>query len=235
VPTKPNKKPTVEFFQELDGQIKKLQNYTGELLKYHAIEWLRYESLRRAYADHQTITKDLSHDHYQVLCHVREEEHHWLISQDKNPTSKNRKPGWVIPYIPQTLQGHWGLLLIKPGQEFRGPNRVTLGPYSVNVSLPDKVLCDLFKAEIKNGRKAIQRTRAHGGGRTYSLAKLWDTLLAYDKYMEKKDTPEPIKLCYLHEETTTFSESETTKIKPLAITMIESAKKSPSAFHQTFG
>ncbi len=231
--------PSIKDFQKLDKKLKLLMKskdknkvFQGETLRYHAIEWLRLESWKRAEFSNEECCHipSLAID----LVSINKGKHHWLVlSQDKPPR------GWYFPVPPSFIRKLAAVEAVAPGQTLFGPTRESVGPFSVDLSQTDKVICDAFiKGHIAPLRKKVlgrgepksrENIRAKGGGRTHSLDKLTEALTLYDEYKTKKT-----KQCALGFDAKTWPSNQGEKIIRTAKQMIKMAKD-PWQFHATFG
>ena len=238
--------PTVEFFRKLEKKIGVLKDAKddnnamprAEMLHLQAVEWLRLESLKRAYPDTSNIPVDPNLQ--PELEYVGRGEHSWLIHAPNNPPNSWNISGTLPPFIQKLA----AVLEVKPGQTIFGPYRVSIPHlFSVDLAQTNRAISEAFiEGYIKPLREKVfpssvrttQNKRSKGGGRKYSLAKLWEVLTLYDEYKNEGCSQRS-----LGEKAETFKpgNSETRqgeKIIQMANNMIALSATSPE-FHQTFG
>ena len=173
------KYPPLKYWDDLDEQAKDKKR--GERIRIDALEWLRCESLKRAYSHiPDSYFRELNKQEWQdaldkELLNIRSGSHHWLIRCGKRP------PGgaWIYPYFCPGLHRALAFEVLKPGQTERSPERLVL---SIDPSRPEAEIVQQVRAAMKTWKQDQNKQRARGGGRRHPLATLWEALEAHDKW-----------------------------------------------------
>lgn len=176
--TSPFTDPPLDYLEDLDKQASDKKQ--GEMTRINALEWLRCESLKRAYShihdfDLQEMKKAncLEGSHKEIV-QIRSGYHHWLIGQGEGPPDV-----WIYRYPLPSLNRAFACAVLKPGQTEYDLERLLL---SIDPSRPEAEIMQQVKQVMRTWKQGQKKhgKRAHGGGRRHPLATLWKALKAHD-------------------------------------------------------
>lgn len=228
------RQPTIKHFQTLEDIIKK-SGYSKEVLRIRALEFLRLETLKRAYPEitKKLLDQALVNPHQspiiKQLLHVRNGGHLSLI--DMNTSEKSTE---VLPFLPPSLRRQFGVKVLKPGEIDPNPRRALC--LSIDPNLADKVISAHVLGHVREWQRTQGRKRTRGAGRPIPLSRLWEALRGYDAWKRGK----PQKAIGYDAQTfsspATFSniEDRGELLIRLAKRMIQTSKAQSSVWMETF-
>jgi len=247
-PTKQSKprRPSIQHFQKLDQKSKEedlsssYPKYKGEMVRFHAIEWLRLECVQRFYSSLKSPPENTVQR--RDLNIIKSGKHHWLVGLGAKPLDPNERS---IRAFPSFAQEKFAVILIKPGEKgfARGRGHISID-WEQDDDVIKKGVLEAKQHALKSSRKSessskkslAKKVRGKGGGRKYSLAQLYEALSLYDKYQIRKDTKKKIKQSALCYEAKTFGKTQGEKVISHVRKMIDTAGQHPtSVFHEIFG